>query len=467
MKTRVWVATAFVAFVLSGCSKEPAVSPEAVRKIAKEAYIYGFPIVDNYRVLYSYFIDTTDPEYKGPTNQVLNVARVYTPADKSIQTPNADTPYSFVGADLRAEPLVFVVPPVEEGRYYSLQFVDLYTYNFAYVGSRSTGNDGGTYMLAGPNWTGEAPPDVKQVFRCETEIALVGYRTQLLGEKDLHNVEEIQNRYKVYTLSQYLRTSDGSIPSTADFMKPLSAKDERTSLEFFNVLNFLLKFCPTHPTEQAKMARFATIGVGAGLTFDATKLAPEIAKAIEDGRADAWAAYDSLEKELAAGRITSADIFGTREYLGSHYLYRMAAAVDGIYGNSKEEAIYPAYVIDSDGQKLDANGNKYTLRFAPGQLPPVNAFWSLTMYDAKTRLLITNPIERYLINSPMVPKLKKDKDGGITLYIQYASPGPGKQANWLPAPNGPFFVAMRLYWPKPEAFDGTWKKPALDRVKSP
>ena len=142
------------------------------------------------------------------------------------------------------------------------------------------------------------------------------------------------------------------------------------------------------------------------MLFDTAKMAPEIVKAIEDGRADAWAAKDSLEKELVAGRVTSGDLFGTRQYLGANYLHRMTGAVDGIYGNSKEEAIYPAYLADADGQMLDANPTKYTMRFAPGQLPPVNAFWSLTMYDAKTRLLVANPIVRRNIAGRSAPDQK-------------------------------------------------------------
>lgn len=451
--------------MLGSCApKEPALTPEVARAIAKKAYIYGFPMVDNYRILYAYFIDTSDPEYKGPSNQIANTARVYTPEDKAIQTPNSDTPYSMLGADLRAEPLVLTMPAIEKGRYYSAQFVDLYTFNFSYVGSRATGNDGGDFLLAGPGWHGETPAGIREVIRSETEWALVVIRTQLFNPKDIKNVEEIQTHYKVHTLSQYLGKPGATPPTTVGFIKPLSAKDERTSLEFFNVLNFVLQFCPTHPTEELLMMGFANIGVGAGRTFDAEKLAPEIRQAIEDGRADAWQAYDSLEKKMATGELASGDIFGTRDYLKNNYLYRMVAAVDGIYGNSKEEAIYPAYVVDADGQRLDGSTHRYALRFAPNQLPPANAFWSLTMYTFPSRLLVANPIERYLINSPMLPKLKRDKDGGLTIYVQYASPGPGKQANWLPAPNGPFIAALRLYWPKSEALDGTWKNPPLQRV---
>jgi hypothetical protein len=160
-----------------------SISADEARTIAKEAYIYGFPLVDSYRVQYSYFVDRGNPEFKVPWNTLSNTARVYTPDDKAIQTPNSDTPYSFLGADLRAEPLVLTVPAIEEERYYSLQFIDMYTFNFAYVGSRATGNDGGSFLLAGPDWKGETPPGVKSVIRAETEFAFVLYRTQLFNRE--------------------------------------------------------------------------------------------------------------------------------------------------------------------------------------------------------------------------------------------------------------------------------------------
>ncbi len=176
------------------------------RAITKEAYIYGFPLVDNYRIMHAYFVDTANPEYKGAWNEVHNTARVYTPDDHAIQTPNSDTPYSAVGADLRAEPLVFSVPRIADGRYYVLQFVDLYTFNFAYVGSRATGSDAGHYLLAGPHWHGETPPGIDKVIRCETELALVLYRTQLFAPDDIENVKAVQANkiYKVQPLSEFL-----------------------------------------------------------------------------------------------------------------------------------------------------------------------------------------------------------------------------------------------------------------------
>jgi hypothetical protein len=442
----------------------PDVELAEARAIAKEAYIFGFPLVDSYRIQYSYFVDRNDPEFKGNWNELHNTARVYTPDDKAIQTPNSDTPYSFVGADLREEPLVFVVPEVEQGRYYSLQFIDMCTFNFAYVGSRGTGNGAGSFLLAGPRWSGETPRGIKLVIRSETDFVFVLYRTQLFNPGDIENVKRVQAGYKAATLSQFLGRPAPTAPTPIKFIKPLSIEEERTSPEFFNVLNFILQFCPTHPSETEVIARFAKLGIGAGKTFDAKTLSPDMRKAVEDGMAEAWHAFKEFkEKEIDTGKTSSADVFGSRTFLKNDYMKRMAAAMLGIYGNSKEEAIYPVYFVGSDKSGLQG-ANRYALRFAPGQLPPVNAFWSLTMYELPASLLYVNPLNRYLVNSPMVPNLKRDADGGITLYVQNESPGADKESNWLPAPIGPFWTILRLYWPKPEALNGKWQQPPLERV---
>ena len=438
------------------------VTPGEARAVAKEAYVYGFPVVDNYRIQYSYFQDKQNPEFKAPWNEIKNIPRVFTPADTAIQSPNSDTPYSFVGMDLRAEPLVLTVPPIEKERYFSVQLIDAYTFNFDYIGSRATGNEGGSYMVTGPNWKGETPKGVKKVFRSETEFAFAVYRTQLFKPEDLNNVRKVQAGYKVQTLSAFLGTTAPPAAPAVDFIKPLSPEEEKTSPEFFNILNFVLQYCPTVPSETELMARFAKIGVGAGKTVDLSN--PEMKAAIEQGMGEAWAAFGDLEKQFAAGKVTSGDVFGTREYLKNNYLYRMAAAVLGIYGNSKEEAMYPFYAEDEARQKL-TGANGYTVHFASGQLPPVHAFWSLTMYEMPKSLLVANPINRYLINSPMLPQLKKDADGGLTLHIQHESPGKDKESNWLPAPKGPFVMAMRLYWPKEEAVEGKWTAPPAQQVK--
>ena len=438
------------------------VSPAEARAVAKEAYIYGFPLVDNYRVEYGYFVDRQNAEFKAPWNQIKNIPRVFTPADVAVQTPNSDTPYSWLGLDLRAEPVVLTLPPMDKkDRYFSVQFTDFYTFNFAYLGTSTSGNDGGTFLVAGPDWKGETPKGVQKVIRSETEFIVAIYRTQLFSPADLDNVKKIQAGYKVQTLSAFLGTPAPPAAPQIDFIRPLTPVEQKTSLGFFNILNFVLQFCPTNPSETELMERFAKIGVGADKTFDPNKLTPKIKSAIEQGRADAFTEFAGGVKQMTEGKLTSGDLFGTREYLKNNYLNRWLGTI-GIYGNSKQEAMYPIYYTDSSGQKLNG-ANRYTLRFAPGQFPPVNAFWSLTMYELPASLLTANSINRYLINSPMLPQLKRDADGGLTLLIQNESPGKDKEANWLPAPKGPFAMYMRLYWPKQEALDGKWTAPKAKR----
>lgn len=443
-------------------SPNAAPTPETVRQIAKEAYIYGFPMVDSYRIQHAYFVDKANPQYKGAWNQPHSIARVFTPEDTTIQTPNSDTPYTMLGADLRAEPLVLTVPPIEAGRYYSLQFVDSYTYNFAYVGSRTTGNGGGKYLLAGPSWKGDKPAGITDVIRSDTDFALVIYRTQLFDPDDIDNVKKIQAGYTVEPLSAFAKQPAATAPAV-DFIAPLSPDEQKTSPKFFQILNFILKYAPEVPSEKDLRARFATIGIAPDGDFDPATMSKETLQAVQDGMADAWTEVNAFKKDkLDTGQVTSADLFGTREALKDNYLYRMAAAVLGIYGNTAQEAIYPVLAVDTTGAPLTGADN-YTVRFAPGQLPPVNSFWSATMYKMPQSLLVANPINRYLINSPMLPGLVKDPDGGVTIYVQHQSPGPEKEANWLPSPEGPFQMILRLYWPKEEALDGTWHAPKVTK----
>ena len=278
--------------IVSDPAAAQSLTPTEARTIAKEATIYGFPLVDSYRVQHSYFVDRASPEYKGAWNEIHNTARVYTPDDKAVQTPNSDTPYSMLGLDLRAEPVVLTFPAVDKGRYYSAQFIDAYTFNFAYVGSRATGNAAGKYLVAGPRWNGEKPAGIKAIIRAETDLVLVVYRTQLLGANDLDNVKRVQSGYGIQPLSAYLgRPAPPAAPPIA-FVKPLTPAEERTSLAFFDQLNFVLQFGPTHPSERELMARFAKLGIGAGKRFDASALSPETRKAVEAGMADAWKAFE-------------------------------------------------------------------------------------------------------------------------------------------------------------------------------
>ena len=273
------------------------------------------------------------------------------------------------------------------------------THNLDYIGSRATGNDGGSFLIAGPGWKGETPKGVKKVIRSDTELVLAIYRTQLFNPDDLDNVKKIQAGYKAEPLSTFLSQPAPTAAPAIDFIKPLTSDEQRKSLEFFNVLNFLLQFTPTHPSEQELMARFAKIGVGPGKTFDANTLSPELKTAIEQGMADAWADFASLMKRIDAKEVTSGDLLGTREKLKNNYLYRMAGAVVGIYGNSKEEAMYPLYSVDSEGQKLSEP--IITGHFVRS-IPTANAFCSLRCKCPRACLL---PIRSTAnCHSPMLPQ---------------------------------------------------------------
>ncbi len=444
---------------------QPKLDVAEYEKIAEEAYVYAFPMVMNYGTMHEFSIDKDSGQFKAPFNQIDNMARVFSPKDTTIVTPNSDTPYSMIYMDLRAEPIVLCLPEVPKARYYSVQLVDMYTCNYGYVGSRSTGNGAGCYMIAGPSWKGDTPKGIEKVFRCETDFSFAIYRTQLLNPSDIENVKKIQAGYKVVPLSAFVKGAAPAVLTAPAF--PKWDKQAAFGSNFIRYLNFVLQFCPEVPQEAAMRARFAKIGIGPGKEFDFGKLPPEqqaaIGAGIKSGMKKIEAKRELLGHEINGWRVGSA--FGDREFYKGDWTLRAAAALAGIYGNDSIEALYPMLTKDSEGEKPDCKQNRYTITFAKDHLPPANAFWSVTMYDGKTQLLVENPLNRYLINSPMLPELKRNDDGSLTIYIQKDSPGKGKESNWLPAADGPIFVVMRLYWPKKEAVNGEWKPPVLQRVK--
>jgi hypothetical protein len=442
-----------------------SVTPQEARKIAAEAYLYGFPVVDSYKTLYAQAVAKGGSDYKAPFNQIGNTANVFTPEDKAIITPNSDTPYSFVWMDLRAEPVVLTLPPVDPKRYYAVQLIDIYTQNFAYLGRRTTGSTGGNFLIAGPGWKGKVPNGISKVIRSESNIVYALYRTQLFNEKDIDAVRAIQAGYKVQPLSAFAGTAAPTAAPPVDWPKP--QPDMLDSLSLFKYLNFMLQFAPVDPSETALMQRFAKIGIGAGKPFDPATFPPDIRAALEAGIEDAKKQFAEFKKtKVDTHKVESSQFFGTRQELKNNYMYRFAGARLGIYGNSGTEAIYVGGFADADQQPVNAAKNRYTMTFPKGGLPPNEAFWSLTMYDGKTQLLVANPLKRYLINSAMESSLKRNPDGSITLYVQADSPGAGKESNWLPAPKGPFYTVLRIYQPKPEVQNGTWKAPQLRRVET-
>lgn len=441
-------------------------SPAEIKAIAEEGFIYGLPIVMNYAVMYEYAVDKNSGQYKAPFNHIKNEARVFTYKDTAVITPNSDTPYSMLEMDLRAEPLVLSVPAVEKGRYYSVMLCDGNTFNYGYIGSRATGNEAGDYMVVGPDWKGETPPGIRKVFRSSTQFSAAAYRTQLFNPEDMPNVVKIQAGYKVQPLSAYLHKPAPPAPPAINFPK---INKEMVKTGFFDYLDFALQFAPPGPEEKEIRANLARIGIGAGKKFDFKDLSSEhkaaVALAMKDGDEKVKQYLLTGFKDINGWKVGSA--FGDRAFYNGNWLLRAAAAAGGIYGNDAVEAMYPMTKNLATGEELDGSKHNYTLTFAAGEFPPVNAFWSVTMYDGKTQLLIKNPIDRYLINAPMLPQLKKNDDGSLTLYIQKDSPGKDKESNWLPAPRGPIYLVMRLYWPKTEPpsilppGEGTWKPPGV------
>jgi hypothetical protein len=290
-------------------------SETETRVIAKDAYLYGFPMVEAYKTLYAQAVDAGGANFKAPFNEIVNTASVFTPKDTAIITPNSDTPYSFVWMDLRAEPIVLTMPAIEENRYYSVQLIDLYTQNFAYLGKRTTGSEGGRCLIAGPAWHGKTPPGITKFVRCETEFAYALYRTQLFGPGDLDNVKRVQSGYRVQTLSAFLGKPAPKLLPAISWPKPEPATMTQTPA-FFRYLNFLLDFAPAVQSETALLARFREIGVGPGLVFDETALAPETRKALEEGIADGMKEFEAFKTaKIDTKKVSSADLFGTRAYL--------------------------------------------------------------------------------------------------------------------------------------------------------
>jgi hypothetical protein len=484
--TKNLVALTFALTMLAGCAKQndpisqtdkkdaaqgiPAPSIAETKDIAEQGFIYGLPLVMNYAIMTAYSLDPKSPAYTAPLNQILNESRVYTPKDRAIPLPNSDTPYSVLFMDLRAEPIVLSVPAVEKGRYYSVMLCDGNTFNYGYIGTRTTGNEAGDYLVVGPEWKGATPKGIKKVFQSTYQFSLAAYRTQLMNAGDMKNVEKVQSGYKVRTLSAYL--NQPAPPAAPAVEWPLITK-EMIKTHFFEYLDFALQFAPPLPEETDIRAKLARIGIGAGKTFDFKDLSADHKAAVLLGMKEGDDRIDQKIKTFGVdiNGWNVAAIFGDRAFYNGDWLKRAAAAKFGIFGNSAEEALYPIAAKDVTGAELDGSKHNYTLTFAKGQYPPVKAFWSLTMYDPKSQQLINNPINRYLLNTEMVPNMKKNPDGSLTLIIQKDSPGKTKEANWLPAPDGPIYMLLRMYVPNeaPPSIlpvgNGTWRPPGVTVAK--
>jgi hypothetical protein len=431
----------------------PPLTSAEVHVTAKEAYLYGYPLVANARVLHAQALERGGAQLLAPLNQLAHAAR-------STFSPMAylDLAHCFAWLDLRAEPMLLTLPAVEDGRYFSVQLVDLYTHNLEYLGARTTGRAGGVFLIAGPGWKGSPPPGVVKVVRAETQVVLALIRIQLRDDAaDLARVQSLRCGLRLQPLSAFLRKPP---PRLAPPLKlPRPPADVLTTPAFFEYLATVLELCPAHPADQAARTRFARVGIDPVRPLRIASLPPEMREAFAGGLADA-------RMQIEARRVRGVDpsqLFGPRERVGSDTTLRALGAMAGLYGDSREEALYPLYLEDVRGEALDGSRQGYRLRFAPDGAPPVDGFWSLTLYALPDQMPFANPLRRHVLGSAALPGLVRDADGGITIDIQAQAPEPARQANWLPAPEGPFMLALRLYWPKEAALTGEWKPPQIER----
>ncbi|NLD04427.1 MAG: DUF1254 domain-containing protein [Synergistaceae bacterium] len=443
---------------MSGCTtSNNEITPDEARSIAEEAYVFAYPMLENYR---SMQVQAIRPQ---TFNRFKHTTKLAGPDDTDIVRENNDTLYSILWLDLRTEPVVLTVPPIAD-RYHSFQLIDLYTHNFGYVGTRATGTGARTFAIAGPRWKGEKPTGADDLFRSETNFLLCLVRTgvniDLTG--DYEKVLAIQKQYAAVPLSAFLGLPAPKAPSMDIF--PLFDQKTADSPGFITYVNFLLGQLEVHPSEKELIERFGRIGIGPDFYFDDTELSPALRTAIQEG-------IDSARKEIQGsgsllGKMKNSwllteRIFGSREQMQGKYLIRAGAARMGLYGVDLDEAYYPSSTSTQDGKPLNAHEKNYVLTFPAGSLPPVRelGFWSITMYNMPDQRMVHNPIDRYSIGD-RTPGLKFDDDGSLKIYLQKVVPVEGAE-NWLPAPDGPFSVTMRMYLPQGKALDPLYAPPPV------
>ena len=440
-------------------SSAQQINKDSVIAIARDAFVYGYPIIENYRVMYQSTQDKTFAQY-APFNTFYHANNVATPEDTLFVSPNVDTPYSSAVIDVSCEPIVFTYPSTEDQRFIGVPFYDLYTHVIYTISPLNNGNNGGSFIIANEKWNGEVPKSIKKVIRSETDLVYTLIRTQLYNRDDLPNVHKLQSQYKLQTLSEYLGKEKVNCPEKKllDPINPQSPTSE-PDVHFFNVLNFALTFCNPHPSETELLKRFAEIGIIAGKEFKLTESIKE--EYLIEGIKEAQKSFITYLPNIKS----SSEIFGSREYLKNNYLGRAIGAWTGIYANEADVFLgIQGFDRQSDGKPF-SGANKYTATFEKDNFPPVSAFWSITMYSLPKRFLYANKIERYAINSSMVEQLKKNSDGSVTIYIQHESPGKELESNWLPSPEDLFTMAFRCYLPQEKLRNGKWQPPEVIKTK--
>jgi hypothetical protein len=434
---------------LAACLLAPAAAGAATKALTAglAAYVYGFPPIVHQLSQATF-----------PPNQLVGIASTATPANQLVVLPNVDTAYTVARLDLRAEPIVVRVPAIED-RYYSFQLMDAYTNVFGYIGSRTTGTAAGDYAIAAPGWVGELPLGVRRIEAPTPDVLLLG-RTLVRSSADLPAVKALLGQYAAGPLSGEPKNSLvlDEAPARRSAVLP-------EGLAFFDALGAILAADPPPAADERFLARLAPFGIGPGVKTSEASLSPSVrrdlikAEALGLGRLSlAAAARQRTSTRRNAGWTLLDPKTGNA---GTDYGLRAIVALVGLWANTPEEATYPMASVDAQGRPLDGR-HRYVLRFPAGEVPPARAFWSLTMYNAK-RFLYANALDRYALGDRS-GGLRRDRDGGLTVYLQHARPAPNRVANWLPAPAGRFVVALRLYVPKAPALDGRWRPPGIKRA---
>jgi len=437
-------------------------TPAQARAMAVEAYLYAYPLVtmDVTRRLMTNVPPGVKPGL-GPANTFHHM-RTYPPADfRDVVRPNFDTLYTVAWLDLTREPMILSVPDAG-GRYFLMPLMDMWSDAYAVPGKRTSGTAAGTYAITPQGWTGKLPKGVERI-ESPTAYNWVITRTQTNGPADYAAVNKFQDGFKVTPLSQWGKPAAPAAfkPDPTVDMKtpPLNQVNGMTGDRYFAYAVDLMKLHRPHLTDWSTLARMKRLGLVPGQPFDIAKADPVVRQAL----LDAPAAAQALLQKTAFAKVVNGwqMLTDTMGVYGNSYMKRAYVAMIGLGANQVDDAIYPMAVSDGDGQPVDGD-NDYVMHFSKAELPPVEAFWSITMYDAEG-FQAANPLNRFAIGDR--DPLKYDADGSLDLYLQNGSPGADKESNWLPAPRGKLGITMRLYAPKPEVADGRWVPPPIRRVK--
>ena len=459
-------AVGLLAGLAASAKAQSSITEQEAHAIGVNAYLYLYPLITmDVTRKQSTNIEPGKEVGKGPMNTFTNVAE-YPPANyKTVVRVNFDTLYSIAWLDLTKEPMI-VSAPDTNGHYYLLPMLDMWTDVFASPGWRTTGTQAGNFLVTPPGWTGNVPVGMTRISAPTPMVWIIG-RTKTDGPQDYDAVHKIQAGYRATPLSEWGKTAkpaEVKIDPTIDMKTPPKVQVDAMAAErFFGYAAELLKVNPPHITDQPIVAQMRKIGIELGKSFDMTKLDPAVRNALagapeEAQKLMAWK-VPTLAR-VANGWSMNTDTMGV---YGNYYLKRAIVAQVGLGANLPEDAIYPINLGDETGKPLDG-ANKYTLHFDKNDMPPVSAFWSVTLYDSEG-FQVANPLNRFAISSWM--PFKYDADGSLDLYFQNESPGNDKEANWLPAPKGAFNLTMRLYAPKSEALTGRWNPPPVVKVEVP